>query len=166
MKYFVISDIHGFYDVLRESLQKAGYNSNNPDHHLIVVGDMFDRGNQSDLVLEYLYPLHQQGSATIIIGNHDTFLLDFLSGDRDNAEFNIRYNGFGKTLTSLASIQPPYKNLSELAKSIQKRYPFLQKWLASLPYYYELEDYIFVHGGIDGGTVSYTHLTLPTTPYV
>ena len=46
--------------------------------------------------------------------------------------FNIRYNGFGKTLTSLASIQPPYKNLSELAKSIQKRYPFLQMLVCSL----------------------------------
>ena len=42
--YFVCSDIHGFYKEWVKSLKEAGFNKNNPEHILIVLGDIFDRG--------------------------------------------------------------------------------------------------------------------------
>lgn len=155
MKYFVISDIHGYYDVMRSSLQKHQYDSTNQSHHLIVIGDMFDRGHQSHLVLQYLYDLHQQEKATIILGNHDTFLRDFLQREHQKAYFNTIYNGFGETLYALSGIQVEYERFEEICDKIHERYPYLLSWLESLPLYYELGDYIFVHGGIDGGVLDW-----------
>lgn len=155
MEYFVISDIHGYYTVMRDSLDRAGYDKNNPNHHLIVVGDMFDRGPQSKEVLEFLYPLERAGDATIILGNHDTFLLELFRGDYDRVGFNMLYNGFDKTLWSLSGIKPSYDNIDEVYDKIEWNYPYLHQRLTSLPYYYELGDYIFVHGGIDGGKLDW-----------
>jgi serine/threonine protein phosphatase 1 len=55
-KYFIISDIHGHYNEMITALNNAGFNHNS-NHILIVLGDMFDRGNQSKEVLEYLHEL-------------------------------------------------------------------------------------------------------------
>ena len=42
MKYFVSSDIHGFYDEWQKSLKDNGFDINNPCHKIIVCGDLFD----------------------------------------------------------------------------------------------------------------------------
>ena len=40
-KYFVTSDIHGFYDEFMASLDRAGFDIINPDHILVICGDIF-----------------------------------------------------------------------------------------------------------------------------
>ncbi len=150
MKCFVISDIHSHYDAMITALKKHGYDSKDDNHHLIVLGDLFDRGNQPIEVLEYLYPLSTQKKATIILGNHDTFLLDFLDGNSSRTMFNITHNGFGKTLYYLSGIVPDENVLDTVREKINERFSYLHKFLQSFPLYYELGDYIFVHGGIDG----------------
>lgn len=150
MKYFVISDIHSHYDAMITALTNHGYDAKNDNHHLIVLGDLFDRGKQPVKVLEYLYPLHIQKKATIILGNHDTFLLDFLDGNNTRTMFNIAYNGFGKTLYYLSGIMPTEEALDTAREKINERFSYLHNFLKSFPLYYELGDYIFVHGGIDG----------------
>ena len=52
--YFVCSDIHGFYKEWMKSLKEAGFNKNNPEHILIVLGDIFDRGNEPWKVYKFL----------------------------------------------------------------------------------------------------------------
>jgi len=149
--YFIISDIHGHFDEMIFALKKSGYDNNNSNHHLIVIGDMFDRGTQSKEVLEYLYNLNIQDKASIILGNHDCFIIEFLNGDYKRTEFNIKYNGTGDTISSLLGIN--YKvgmDLEEIKNKITKKYSYLSKWLKSLPLYLEIGDYIFVHGGING----------------
>ena len=150
-KYFVISDIHGHYDEMIEALKKYEYDCNNPHHHLIVIGDMFDRGTQSKEVLEYLHPLTVEGKATVILGNHDNFLIELLNGEYLKAVFNITYNGTDKTLSSL--VESKYNSiidLEDVKKAITLSYPYLEDWLKTLPLYLEIGNYIFVHGGING----------------
>ncbi|MCK5761839.1 MAG: fructose-bisphosphatase class III [Candidatus Izimaplasma sp.] len=150
-KYFIISDIHGYYNEMITALTKSGYDSDDLKHHLIVIGDLFDRGTQSKEVFQYLYQLNKSKKATVILGNHDNFLIELLDGQYLKAIFNIRYNGTGKTISSL--LGKKYKNFTELEgirDEIIEKYPYLNKWLKSLPYYLEIGDYIFVHGGIDG----------------
>lgn len=150
-KYFVISDIHGYYDEMITSLNKSGYDSNNSRHHLIVIGDLFDRGTQSKEVLEYLYQLSISKKATIILGNHDNFLIELLEGNYLRAIFNIRYNGTGKTITSLIGKEYHIPDeLEEIKNDIIEKFPYLYDWLKSFPPYFEIGNYIFVHGGIDG----------------
>ena len=46
-KFFCISDIHSFYEPMIEALNNAGFNPENPEHILVVCGDVFDRGPNS-----------------------------------------------------------------------------------------------------------------------
>lgn len=39
-KFFVVSDVHGFYDEMIEALNKAGFDKNNKDHVFISCGDL------------------------------------------------------------------------------------------------------------------------------
>ena len=46
MKYFVFSDLHSCVSKLEETLDKYGYDSNNPNHKLLFLGDAFDKGKE------------------------------------------------------------------------------------------------------------------------
>lgn len=159
MKYFVISDIHSHYKAMIKALDKKGYDESNSEHHLLVLGDLFDRGEETIDVLKYLYRMTREKKATIILGNHDVFLMDFLEGNHERALFNVRYNGFGETLKQLSGVSPKYETLELIHKTIQNNYPYLLDWIKSFPLYIELEDYIFVHGGIDGSKLDWKTMT-------
>ena len=45
VKYFVSSDIHGFYDEWMKALKDAGFDIANDNHKIIVCDDLFDRGH-------------------------------------------------------------------------------------------------------------------------
>ena len=53
-KYFCVSDIHGFFFELKRALHEAGFNKKNPEHILIVCGDIADRGPNPKEVYEFL----------------------------------------------------------------------------------------------------------------
>ena len=149
-RYFVISDIHGHYNEMINALEENGYNHKNDFHHLIVIGDLFDRGLQSKEVLEYLYPLSIEGKATIILGNHENFLVELLEGDYNRVKFNVKHNGTGETLNSLSGINIDKSKFSDIREKIIGKYPYILEWIKSFPPYLELGNYIFVHGGING----------------
>lgn len=152
--YFVTSDIHGFYDVLIQSLDRAGFDRRDHNHHLIVVGDLFDRGKQSKEVLEYLYQLYQEDRCTIIMGNHDYFLLELFEENIKRCQFNVLHNGFEETLQSLSGMYHLDKEndhrFLKYKEIIQEQYPYLESFIRSLPPFYSLGKYVFVHGGLDG----------------
>lgn len=155
MRYFIISDIHSYYDAMIDSLQKSGYDMNDSNHHLLVLGDLFDRGPDACKVFEYLYPLTESGQATIILGNHDDFLLKFLSKDFSRTLFDIKHNGHGETLEQLSGVVATEDNLDLVYLLIMNRYPNLLEWMQQFPLYIEIGDYIFVHGGIDGSKTNW-----------
>ena len=47
MRYYVVSDVHSFYDELISALTEKGFFEDNEPHKLIVCVDLFDRGSQS-----------------------------------------------------------------------------------------------------------------------
>jgi serine/threonine protein phosphatase 1 len=159
MIIFVISDIHSHYDEMILSLETSGYDEKNDQHHLVVLGDLFDRGPKTKEVLEYLYNLHVNHKCTIVLGNHDVFLLELMEENYDRTLFNIKYNGHGETLNQLSGISPNINNLSEVREKILRVYPYLYEWISSFPHYYELGNYIFVHGGINGDNPSWRETT-------
>ena len=152
MKYFVTSDIHGHYSVLIELLNTNGYDENNTNHKLIVCGDMFDRGLESLEVYKYLKRLKSEEKAIIVFGNHDNMLKDVLT-NQTRVKFNIEHNGLGETIKSFySSVSDKEINLEDLEdckKVINEGYPELIEWLEDLPLFYELENYIFVHAGLN-----------------
>jgi serine/threonine protein phosphatase 1 len=145
LKYFVVSDIHGhFYELIKALHGK--YDEYNPNHKLIVAGDLFDRGTQNVEVFNYLYRLKNEGKAIIIKGNHDSFFDDLINENYDGVLWNISHNGFSKTLTSFAPNCDYFKDIKE---SIETNYPHLIIFLRGLPYYYETKNYIITHAGLD-----------------
>ena len=100
-KYFVISDMHSFYDEMIRSLDKKGFDINNQDHILVVCGDMFDRGHQPLEVYNFLRGLPKE-RRILIRGNHETLLRDLV--ERGHAEWHDESNGTYATLFYLVDL--------------------------------------------------------------
>jgi len=149
MNYFVISDIHGHFDEMITCLDEAGYDEKDNTHKLIVVGDMIDRGSQSKEVLEYAYRLYKDNKAHVIMGNHDKFLLDFFNKDYKKVIFNFERNGHMETFKSLLNKEVKEEEFDQINQELFSKYNHLYEFLNELPCFLEIEDYIFVHGGID-----------------
>lgn len=163
-KYFVVSDIHGEYDILRKELQLNGYDENNKNHILISLGDAFDRGPKSKQVYNYLKKLSDQKKAIVLMGNHTKFLIDYLGGISLNP-FNYIYNGTDTTLNSFLNYKNTFTEwtaaqteitVQDFARwvtfaknKINDTYPELLIWLKNRPYYFETKNYIFTHASID-----------------
>ena len=47
MRYYVVSDIHGFYTPLIQALTDAGFFDDAEPHKLIVLGDLMDRSREA-----------------------------------------------------------------------------------------------------------------------
>lgn len=152
MKLFCTSDIHGFYDELIEALNNAGFNPNNPEHMLIVCGDVWDRGSQPLEVMRYLNGLER---CVLVRGNHESLFEELVErGYPGSHDFS---NGTYDTVCELgnAGIGNSFDECCCVAWAKAK--PFLNKMVN----YFETDNYIFVHSFIplndeDGLPMYYT----------
>jgi len=112
-------------------------------------------------VYEYLYALSGKDKATVILGNHDTFLINMFERDFTRCYFDMKFNGFDKTLESFLGYPINSKtNLEAIHYDFYKKYYHYYWWLKSLPLYYELDKYIFVHGSIDGSLLNWKNTSV------
>lgn len=138
-KLFVVSDVHSFYTPFRKALDKAEFDLNNENHWLIVCGDCFDRGDESEAVLHFLMSLKRK---ILIRGNHDIMLMDCcLRGFPWSCDLS---NGTYKTIQDIARTTP--KEL--FVTSCKKAWDKLRNYRALLVNYFETQKYIFVHSWI------------------
>ena len=100
-KYFVVSDIHSFFDEMFDCLIEKGFEINNPDHILIVCGDIFDRGTRPLAIYNFLRDLPKE-RRILIRGNHETLLKELV--ERGYAEWHDESNGTYRTLFYLADL--------------------------------------------------------------
>lgn len=160
MRYYVVSDVHGFYDELIKALTAQGFFKDKEPHKLIVCGDLLDRGEQTNELVEFALELMRKDELIYIRGNHEDLLntlLDDLSGvdnDRltwqlvDGTSYHI-HNGTWQTALSLSGMTSgeayvyPLKCVDAIKKS-----EYYTKLLPTAINYYETGDYVFVHGWI------------------
>ena len=81
MKYFVVSDVHSFYDEMVAALTSVGFDYNNPDHILVSCGDLLDRGNKTLETLKYVNGLPKERKI-LIRGNHEDLLTECIKRRR------------------------------------------------------------------------------------
>ena len=171
--YFACSDIHGFYKEWMKSLKESGFDVSNQEHVLIILGDIFDRGNEPWKIYKFIKSLPEE-RVILIKGNHEYLLLELVKR-KYPFEHDI-HNGTYLTLTCL--YKDPYAAKYEwIEKNINKFEPGsyelysrsklvfkkaceklfdnkklseIVKWLNSSRWrnYYELGKYIFVHSFI------------------
>lgn len=169
--YFVTSDIHSFYTPLRLSLDNAGFDLNNPDHILIVCGDVFDRGAETMKVFDFIMSI-PKSRRILVKGNHEELYLDLLCKSfPESYDFS---NGTVKTFCQIADVDietlaprywrakailegeglnsdyssKPYEIWKDIKEKVRKSN--VTKWIKSKEWknYYELDQYIFVHSFI------------------
>jgi len=148
MKYFIISDVHGFCNLMLQALDKAGFDRDNPEHFLISCGDHFDRGDEPREVIEYLFGLPRKA---LIRGNHEDLLEECCCRGyplgRDKA------NGTAETIDILTEEYSAevfqrtgaYPNREERYREcLDMIEPFLREMVD----YYETKNYVFTHAWI------------------
>jgi len=147
-KYFVVSDVHSFYDELIESLTQAGFDKDNPDHIFISCGDLFDYGPKPIECVDFVNNL-PANRKFLIRGNHEILLQDCL----EDKILTGREYSKGTALTIISFAIPkggapsiPMTNFSVF--EFAENNPRLKKYLNSLVDYAEIGNYIFVHGWV------------------
>lgn len=134
-----IGDIHGCLEPLQRLIPRLP-----EEAELIFLGDYIDRGPASAGVLRYLCTLAQERSCHFLRGNHEDMLLR--SPGREDIASVWLANGGVNTLRSYG-VASPQAWLSQ-----QRRLDFLGAELAflqRLAWYYEDDQAIYVHAGID-----------------
>jgi serine/threonine protein phosphatase 1 len=137
MRILCISDVHGQCDKLNKLLEKVRYDSSKDK--LIIHGDMVDRGTQNVATLLRVKELQKEG-AVIIKGNHDQLAEGSLSELIDN---RLSYNS--RSHIKCGGVNT-YRELKALSKDKQIE---LYNFISELPLYHEIDDYIFVHAGVN-----------------
>jgi hypothetical protein len=135
-----ISDIHGAYDNYINLMKSLGIIDENLNWkfgkgHLVVLGDIFDRGSMVTEVLWHLFGLEKQalkagGMVHIVLGNHEALMFS-----KDVRYMNEKY----VKVAAISGI--PYS-------SLYSEESVLGKWLRCQPAILTINDIIFVHGGL------------------
>jgi len=76
---YVISDIHGRYDLLCDGLAEIASHSKGDSCVIVAIGDYVDKGPQSKAVVELLMSRVGKGASLVALkGNHDALMVDAL----------------------------------------------------------------------------------------
>lgn len=138
-KFYVISDVHGFYDEMKAALDEARFDPNDENSWLILCGDACDRGSQPEEVMDYLMSLPRK---VLIKGNHEDLIRDCMQ--RGYAEAHDYSNGTVNTILKLGGAEYGRSFAGCCIVAEEKLQPFLD----SMVNYFETEHYIFVHSWI------------------
>ncbi len=141
-KIFVVSDVHGYYTLLKNALDNAGFDPENPDHLLICCGDYFDRGVENLKVLKYFERLKNK---VLLRGNHEEMLLEIFKTEKLGTHNLL--NGTVETINEFFgkyAIDPVTHKIdfSGQTRNLDRITDFILETVD----YFETEHYIFVHG--------------------
>lgn len=168
VKIYAISDIHGYLNEFMDALNKIDLS----DKHsrLILLGDYIDNGPQSFEVLSKIIELEKIFPEQIVtlLGNHDEWFYHWLILDKPTASaFPETLNSFFST-DELNYILKSNPNNFETGvrneiRTNAKFIPFIN-WFQKRyedSRYFETENQIFVHAGIDEANKLWKDLTSP-----
>lgn len=145
--YFVTSDIHSFYTIFHNALLDAGWEQDNPNHVLIICGDIFDRGTEAKPLLNFLLSIPED-RLILIRGNHEDLMQNLIDELNDGLGVDIvhYHNGTIGTLCQIlnADFNAIDLNFNMLKRRLKKYNTLISRCVP----YYELGNYIFVHGWI------------------
>ncbi len=137
----VLADTHGEYSILVALLRaqgivdaKLGWTFGHG--HLVIAGDMLDRGPHHTQILWLLYKLEGEaakagGRVHVVLGNHESMVV--------RGDLRYLHPRYPKAAVSLGT-----KSYAELLGADT----LLGGWLRSRPSILKLDDMLFLHGGI------------------
>ena len=164
MKLYAMSDLHGCYDELLIAMQNVELE--NTDNVLVFCGDYVDGNADSNSMklLYYLYDLQKKyGNRVVVLrGNHDQWFLEYI-------EKGVGQYGYPsiETLQDMVGEEEFYTIITyarrmsktnpdvlfyvnqECRKVIIKKHKKIIDWMKIWPLYFENENQIYVHAGIE-----------------
>lgn len=153
MNYYAMSDIHGFYDEMQTALKECGYFEDTEPKKIVICGDLFDRGNQTKEVQDFVVDLLEKDGIILIRGNHEDLLEELVQHlDIYGKEILLTHhlsNGTANTLAALTLFNFQDFRLKTFdVKEAYYKTPFYKQILPAMQDCYETTKYIFVHGWI------------------
>ncbi len=130
MRTLVIGDIHGGLKALEQVLAMANVTI---DDHLIFLGDYVDGWSDSANVIAYLMALSKRQKTTLIRGNHDDLVQQWLEGKEMSSKW-LKHGG-QSTIDS-------YKNFTQ--EDIETHIAFYKTFK---DYYIDSKNRMFCHAG-------------------
>ena len=106
MRYYVISDVHGYYTQMKSALEKAGFFSDTTPHKLIMLGDLFDRGHEAKQLQQFILEQMEQDKIILIRGNHEDLFVELVTTDAGMPYSYHKSNGTYDMSNSLATVHP------------------------------------------------------------
>jgi len=153
-RIYVIGDIHGRLDLLTELLEKIEEHASRlPEvrtQHVILLGDLIDRGRESAQVIDYVHHVQSQTDELVVLmGNHEELMLRALNGEQGVFRAWMRIGG-DATLRSFGLEPPPRGGDYDL---YARRFaatvpPAWVAWMSRLPLSARSGDYFFCHAGV------------------
>lgn len=124
---YVISDVHGNYDLLVKLLKKVNFSKKDT---LFVLGDVIDKGKDVDRLLNLLL-IELENNAVVLAGNHEYDFIKLMSSliVRDASDEELIENA--KKYLGVSSISIEQIDM-----------------IMNLGYYHEEDDFILVHAGV------------------
>ena len=149
MRYYVVSDIHGFHSQLIAALNQAGFFADQQPHKLIVLGDLFDRGKEAKELEAFISDLMDKDLVILIRGNHEDLYEDLVTVDKGIGLNHHISNGTYDTALQLSGFDPVIATIRhyDFAEAALQTI-YYQKIIPAMRDFYETEHYVFVHGWI------------------
>lgn len=151
VKWFVSSDIHSFFDIFYAELLKQGFEIDNPEHKVIICGDLMDRGDQTVKLFDFIKSLHSHNRLIYVRGNHESLLFDCMHEITCGRLPGYHHfsNGTIKTICQFCGenewiIYDPTQR-KKICDTMQPILDFIDKNCVD---YAEIGSYVFVHGWI------------------
>jgi serine/threonine protein phosphatase 1 len=119
----VVGDIHGCYEELLDLMDRVGPAAGD---HVISVGDLVTKGPNNAAVIDFF---RAGKNRSAVIGNHDRVLLE-------------KYSGIDVKLET---------HHAQAITEFGDRFGEYMEWVAVLPPYIDLGNYVVVHAGLRPG---------------
>ncbi|MBP3665607.1 MAG: metallophosphoesterase [Clostridia bacterium] len=157
MKYYVLADPHGFYDIMIKALTEKGFFTDPAPCKLIVCGDLMDRGEGTLEMQRFMTDLLAEGRLIYVRGNHEDLMEQMLWQIEEGQEFRVLsdgtpvpvHNGTWQTALRLAGMTEAETKRERdlLVRRVRESDYYTTLMPASLDYF-ETEHYVFTHGYI------------------
>lgn len=154
IRVYAVGDVHGRDDLLEKLLVKIEHDivsRASAANHIVMLGDLIDRGPDSRGVLDRLSSFSLPGCKLhILSGNHEEVLLRLMDGEQNVLPSWLKYGGID-TLESYGADVEQIKRADEISglSLVQATIPAShQALLRSLRDTVRIGDYLFVHAGI------------------
>ena len=149
MKYYITADVHGFYSEFHKALDEAGYFTDPEPHKLIILGDIFDRGQEAVEMQRFILSLLEQDAVILVRGNHEDLYEELITIDEGLPVRHHKSNGTYDTALQLTGYDPGLALIRnfDFAEAAQDT-PYYRQIIPAMVDYYETVHYVFVHGWI------------------